>query len=311
MKRLAPAALAALALAACSAPPAPKQEPAAEEGAPGVLRLDADAARRLGLRAEAVGELDAPVEVLGYARALDPAPLAQLVLDLGAARAALDASQRERDRQQRLYRADRTSPARDLELAEAAQARDLAALSGLEARLVLEWGPGVAREPQLAELAGRLVGRHTTLVRVDLPLGAGPPAEPEAIALAGLDGTPLGPVSILGPAPTADPLLPARSWLAALGGDAPPPLGAALAARVRFPGPGPRVLVPAAALLREGGEAVVFVERPDAGYERRAVTLERLAGGDWLVGAGLHAGERVVVAGAGRLLSMQVGPEEE
>jgi len=57
-----------------------------------------------------------------------------------------------------------------------------------------------------------------------------------------------------------------------------------------------RILVPAAALRRDGGRDVVFVVG-DGRVERRAVTLGARAGDEVIVEAGLRAGERVVVEG--------------
>jgi multidrug efflux pump subunit AcrA (membrane-fusion protein) len=58
---------------------------------------------------------------------------------------------------------------------------------------------------------------------------------------------------------------------------------------------GPRLLVPRAALGREGETTVAFVVR-DGSVERRAVTPGREAGSDVEVRAGLREGEIVVMS---------------
>ena len=50
----------------------------------------------------------------------------------------------------------------------------------------------------------------------------------------------------------------------------------------------------------------VYVEPADGAFERRTGTLGPRLGERWIVTAGLAAGDRVVSAGAARLLSAQV-----
>jgi membrane fusion protein, multidrug efflux system len=45
------------------------------------------------------------------------------------------------------------------------------------------------------------------------------------------------------------------------------------------------------------GQATVLVVGSDNRIEVRSVILERLVGDQWLIGTGLQAGERIVVAG--------------
>jgi RND family efflux transporter MFP subunit len=59
----------------------------------------------------------------------------------------------------------------------------------------------------------------------------------------------------------------------------------------------PVVVIPRAAVRKEGDRDVVFVVRPGNRLERRAVGLAAGAGGEAVVTSGLAAGERVVVEG--------------
>ena len=58
------------------------------------------------------------------------------------------------------------------------------------------------------------------------------------------------------------------------------------------------ILVPAAAVIREGEDAYVFVPQGPNTYTRRAVTLGRTFDGSLEIVTGLHAGDVVVVEGA-------------
>ncbi len=71
----------------------------------------------------------------------------------------------------------------------------------------------------------------------------------------------------------------------------------------------PRVLVPAAAIVSDGVEAVVFVEETPGLLRRRPVELGRRGKKTVEIRAGLAAGERVVIRGA--LLLLNAVDEEE
>lgn len=62
------------------------------------------------------------------------------------------------------------------------------------------------------------------------------------------------------------------------------------------------ILVPQNALQRDiGGEAFVFIVGPDNKAVRRAVTADRAAGNDWVITAGLRAGDKVITQGLNNL----------
>ena len=92
----------------------------------------------------------------------------------------------------------------------------------------------------------------------------------------------------------------------------PWPSGTAVEGWVPLPGPPQRqVDVPAAALLRDAGAQVVYVQLSDDGFARRVVHLEAPSHDGWLVSGGLGGGERVVVTGAQALLSIERGGAAE
>jgi RND family efflux transporter MFP subunit len=58
------------------------------------------------------------------------------------------------------------------------------------------------------------------------------------------------------------------------------------------------LLVPQRGVIRDTtGQATVLVVGSDNRVEVRSVTIERVVGDQWLIGAGLQAGERIVIAG--------------
>lgn len=60
----------------------------------------------------------------------------------------------------------------------------------------------------------------------------------------------------------------------------------------------PGIIVPSAAVVREGTQSFVFVQKAAGHYERRGITLGRATDGEVEVMSGLKAGETVVAEGA-------------
>lgn len=104
-------------------------------------------------------------------------------------------------------------------------------------------------------------------------------------------------------APTADPAT--RTFAARVsiaGADAELPLG--MTASVGFPGlAGERVVIPLAAVLQTGDAPVVWVIGKDDTLVRRPVGIERYGDDGAVVGRGLEPGERIVAAGAFKLVA--------
>lgn len=63
------------------------------------------------------------------------------------------------------------------------------------------------------------------------------------------------------------------------------------------------LVIPAAALLHEGGDTTVMVKQSDNNYERRLVSVKPLGGDNVIVTSGLKPGETVVTEGAALLRS--------
>jgi membrane fusion protein, heavy metal efflux system len=69
----------------------------------------------------------------------------------------------------------------------------------------------------------------------------------------------------------------------------------------------PGILVPAAAVLREGNDAYMFVAKGNGHFERRTVTIGRTVDGSLQITGGVNAGETIVTDGS--LLLRSVGQD--
>jgi hypothetical protein len=287
----------------------PAEESFLQQDAQGktIVRLDPDTQTRMGLKVASLAAAEAPAEVKGWGRVLDPAPLAALLTEAASARVALQASTREFERLKVLYSQDHNASARALEAAEATLTRDRIQLESAQARLLLGWGKAVAAREDLAELVHSLVAQEQALVRVDLPLGESPKTAPAGGRLAPVAAPdhPI-PAQILGPAPAADAQLQTDGFLLLARTDGLVP-GTVLAAWLTLAGPQRSgVLVPRNAVLRHEGETFVYRQTGADTFQRRAVTLEHPSGTGWFVAAGLQPQENVVVVGAQQLLSEEL-----
>lgn len=279
-------------------PAAPDAERAAVGEAPsGPVRLDVDGVRRAGVRSAVVERAERRAEVEAFGRALDPLPLVEMRQARAAAATAATLARTEYERVARLHRDDQNASTRDLETARAALDKATVDLTSASARLTLGWG--AAADAGDAVIDGLVAGR-LAVVRVDLPAGVVLTVPPTAVTIGGRAA------QVLGPAPTVDPLVQGDAWLALVDGDPPRP-GAVLPVLVaREPEPTVGVAVPATALVWVDGHPTLYAEPAPGEFERRTVTLGARAGDGWIVMAGVAPGERVVVAGAARLLSAQV-----
>lgn len=70
---------------------------------------------------------------------------------------------------------------------------------------------------------------------------------------------------------------------------------------VLFPGAGRIFMVPAAAIVREGATARVYVQRTPERFELREIQMRRTVVGNVEVIAGVREGERIVVRGADKM----------
>jgi hypothetical protein len=277
-----------------------------------VVKLDAGARERIGLRVIQLTAAELPAVVRGLGHVLDPTVLAPPVYDLGAARAAFEVAGREYDRVRSLQRGNSNASQRDLEAARVAFERERAALHASEARLRATWGREATERADLVATVERLAAGRTVVARVDVPLDVAPTGAPARCRVAALvDGTSEArEASLLGPAPGVDPAVQGHGFLLLVEG-APWPPGTAVAGWLELTAaPRSGVQVPSAALLRHAGERWVYVQVDD-GFVRRAVHLEQPTQTGWFVTRGVAPGESVVVVGAQQLLSAELGGANE
>jgi hypothetical protein len=249
--------------------------------------------------------------VSGFARALDPVPLAQLDSEIAGAVAVLVASQAEANRTRALNAADQTVSKQAAEAA-AAQARgDAAKLQLLRRRVGLEWSPALAKfsDARRGKLVADIAAGHAALVRIDAASGLAQFSGSATIALSS------GPVhaAILGPTRVGDPRLQATGLLALVSGPAAVQLGTGTvaSATVSHGADAAGVVIPRTALLRTAGQTFVFIRRDATGFERRVVPAGSSDPDGLFVTNGFRPGEPVVVAGASQLFAAQSKGEAE
>lgn len=269
------------------------------------IKLTADTQKLLGLQTAPPAAVTLAHELPAYGRVLDPAPLIGLVSGIGAARAALEASNKEHHRLQTLFAQGQSASAKAVEAAEAEVKRDRILLQAAEAQLVAAWGEPLATQPDLAGFVQSLIRLETALVRLDLPAGETLSEAPKAARLLPPGtGQPVT-ASYLGRATQADPQMQGQGFLF-LTTNAPPVLtpGLALKGFLQLPGqPVPGVIVPATAVVRSAERAWVYTQTGDTAFARREIALDHPVTGGWFVTHGVAASDRLVITGAQALLS--------
>lgn len=286
--------------------PAAKTEAAGAkpETKPNPLMLPAEKREAAGIRVVKVAKASITPEVQGFGRVLDPTSLATGIGELATARAALDASEKELARAQKLFGAGGNASAQAVETATANAARDRATVASAQARLTAAWGREIAGN--VSKLAAALE-QGRALVRIDL-LPGDTAAAGNTSARISLPGQKESePVEILGPAPVADPQMQGVSYLA-LAQSTALPAGAAV--RVALPGegkPAERVVAPRDAVIYHQGSAWVFVLEEHDTFERKRVTPGRVIGTDQIaIVDGLEPDALVATTGAQQLLAAEL-----
>jgi biotin carboxyl carrier protein len=170
---------------------------------------------------------------------------------------------------------------------------------GLVSRVLAQPGELVQAGQELLELTDV----EATLVRV--AWGAELPTAPPILAFASGDGGARVRGTRVGPAPEADPITRNPAWLYRIaggwGGMRP---GAAVTAYLSSPRGGRRgLVVPARAVVQWDALAWAYVQRAPGRYVRVRVPTDAPVPDGWLVTTGFERGDRVVIVGAGQLLS--------
>jgi hypothetical protein len=246
-------------------------------------------------------------ELKGYGRVTDPAPLSALATELAAAQAGYGASSNELARL-KILEGQGNASTRALQSAEAAAQRDRLAVGSARDRLILAWGQPVADLPDLPAFAQSLTAQSAALVRVDLPAGETPPAQPTGARLAALSGESAD-AEFFGLAAAVDPQTQSRGYLFLLKPNAiklAP--GEAVTGFLKLPGDAlSGVIVPRDSIVRTEGAGWVYVLNADSeSFTRTKVDLDHPADNGWFVSKNVAAGDHVVVTGAQLLLSEEL-----
>ncbi len=270
------------------------------------LKIDAATQARLGVTTATLVAVRRTASVNGFARAVDPVPLATLDADIATAAAALGASQAEATRTRTLNAADQTVSKRVAEAAAAQARADAAKLALLRRRIGLEWGPSLQTmsDARRGRLIGDIAAGRAALVRIDASSGL---SRLTGIATMDLGASGLARAAILGPARVGDPRLQSTGLLALVTGSQALRLGsgtvvpATLAAGASVVG----VIVPRSALLRTAGKTFAYVRRDAGSFERRVLVGGIPDPAGHFVSGGFRAGDAVVTKGAAQLFAAE------
>ena len=273
------------------------------------VELDAAAQKRLGVATAPLAAARYAGAINGFARVLDPVPLATLDSDLVAAQAAARASAAEAARTRALAAADATISQKTAQAAQAQASADAAKLALLRRRVGLEWGGAFAPDGFRARLLADLAAGRAALVRIDAPAGT---ARAGSARLQLSEGQSVD-VVLLGAARTADPRLQSGGLVGVVRGPAAARLGARLTAPAVLTGPAGAqgVLTPRSSVIRAQGKTFVYVRKDPTHFERRVLSGVAPQADGLFAAAGAQAGETVVVGGAAAIYAAEVAPKAE
>ena len=309
-------------LAACSKSagdkPADAPEKPEAQSKAGVT-IDAKTQSRIGLKIENPVAMQWQPEMKAYGRVLDPAPLIDLLMDLGRAEMTFDSSHQELERAKQLKR-DNNISERAFQDAEANYRQNNAVVGSIYFKIQSAWGkkiaeltgpiivpPGTQRKPD--ELLMKFPDA-AVLIRVDLPAGERLDNSAPSAWIVPLTGN-VAPVSAVGfdKLPTLDPQTQQQGFLLVADQSQTNRLtpGEAVTAFIKTPGePVSGVVVSASAVLRHEGKGWVYVQTETNQFVRTEIPLDRLVDNGWFVSENLSATNRVVVSGAQTVLSAEL-----
>jgi len=307
-----------LALVSGCSKPSETPEITEPEITPGVT-LDAETQARIGLKMESPVPSQWEPETKAYGRVLDPAPLLDLLMELGRAEITFDSSHQELKRAKKL-RADNNISERAFQDIETTYRQNFAAASAVYFKIKSGWGgkiagltgpivvpPGTPRKPD-PNLDKLLL--NGALIRIDLQPGEILPV-PHSSRIEPLAkrGQPIT-ASFFNELPIMDAQTQQRSYLflndTSSTSDQLVP-GEAVTAYLKVSGaPVSGVIVPGSAVLRHEGKGWVYVQTATNQFVRTEIPLDRRLENVGVFTETLSATNRVVVSGAQTLLSAEL-----
>lgn len=289
----------------------------------GVVKLDEETEERLGIEVSELAEAKREPGIAGVGQVLDPAPLVALDGEITAAAAALDASRAELDRAQKLFQSGENVAKKSVDTAQALFRADEIKLSSLKRRLPLEWGSliGSLDSSALSDLCEKLARGEAAIVRVEAlgDLSAELPAGASIHRLN--DASTSIEAERIAPAPSLDSKTQSVAFLLLCrfkeGNSLTP--GTMVSAELKIKGEAAKgVIVPRDAIVRQGAQAWVYLEKEEREFTRVPVNLQTRDGEGWFISdEKVPAGAKLVTTGAAALLSAELtaagagGGEEE
>jgi hypothetical protein len=272
--------------------------------AAGVMKLTKEQQTAAGLKLAQPEVVEIPKQIKAYGRVLDPGAVVALALDVQAARATFEASNKDFERVKGLFGANQNASARSLETAEAAVKRDRALAAAAEAKLQTAVGPKLAGRKDFADIVDSIAKMQSSLVRVDI-IGDALPALPEKFALSAL-GNPnvVVEAEFIGPAPVSDPALQGQGYLGLIHTNA---LAANTAIVATFDDSSEKehgFSLAREAAVQDGEHILVFVQTGEEAFKKVEVELEGRRADRVLVTGDLSPTNRVVIEGAHQILSI-------
>lgn len=271
-----------------------------------MVRLAQTEQSHLGVRTVRLAGVNRSGETDGFAKVLDPGPLAQLVSDLQTAQAAFAASGAEAARAKALNAQDLGVSAKDTETAVAQAKSDALRVTQLKRRLGLEWGPGVARmtDAERNRLVDDLARGQAALVHVDTHNNTGQAGAKRVRIDVGTDSV-VG--VVIGPARASEPRLQSSGLIVKVTGPSAILLSVGLtqSAHIATQDPQAGVIVPRTALIRFQGSDWAYVKTGPDRFERRLILDPVPEDRGFFVSHGLSAGDQVIVEGASAAFAME------
>ena len=271
-----------------------------------MVRLSPTEQSHLGLRTVRLSGVNRSGEIDGFAKVLDPGPLAQLVSDLQTALASYAASSAEAARAKSLHSQDLGVSAKDTEAATAQSTSDALRVTQLRRRLGLEWGPGVARlsDAERNRLVDELAKGHAALVHVDTHNNTGQSGAKRVRIDVGTDSV-VG--VVIGPARAAEPRLQSSGLIVKVTGPSAILLSTGLtqSAHIATQDPQSGVIVPRTALIRYQGSDWAYVKSGPDRFERKLILDPVPEDRGFFVSHGLAPGDQVVVDGVSAIFAME------
>jgi hypothetical protein len=281
--------------------------------------MDAETQARIGLKIETPAAMQWEPEMKAYGRVVDPAPLLDVLMELGRAEMTFDSSHQELERAKQLKQ-DNNISERSFQEAEAAYKQNLAAVGAINLKIQNSWGR------KLTEMMGPMVVPPGTerkwddflknypdaavLIRIDLPAGERLKNWSQTARIVSLaEKVSSVFANYFDAFPAVDPQTQQQGVLFAAVKSSTDQLtpGEAVTAFIKTSGePVSGVVIPASAVLRHEGKGWVYMQTETNQFVRTEIPLDRLTDNGWFVSENISPTNHVVTGGAQTVLSAEL-----